>query len=186
MATALGEATMARDMAGDIGAFPAARGDPVAWLFEQHHSAIFAYLYRLVGDRDWAHDLTQESFLRVVDARDQLPAIANPRAWVYRIATNTAINATKRQRRFAWLPWQAAEVRGESRDADLAASRDAVERALAALDPIYRAPLLLFCHHGLSTREVAEALGLREGAVRTRLCRARELFRAAYAKEMEA
>jgi RNA polymerase sigma-70 factor (ECF subfamily) len=199
MTTSLGGATMARDMEGgegwvatdaraasDAPVATVARGDPVALLFEQYHAAIFAYLYRLVDDRDWAHDLTQESFLHVVDARGQLPAVANPRAWVYRIATNTALNALKRRRRFTWLPWRAAAGSAETRAADRLASRDAVERALAALDPSLRAPLLLFSHDGLSTREIATALGLTEGAVRTRLCRAREQFRAAYAKEQAA
>jgi DNA-directed RNA polymerase specialized sigma24 family protein len=44
----------------------------------------------------------------------------------------------------------------------------------------YRAPLLLYCHYGWSVGEVAAALGINEGAARTRVYRAREMFRQAY------
>jgi len=56
----------------------------------------------------------------------------------------------------------------------------AVEAALAVITPAYRAPLLLYCHYGLSVAEVAAALGINEGAARTRVYRAREMFRQAY------
>lgn len=154
----------------------------VAELFEQYHAALFAYLYRLVNDREWAHDLCQESFLRIFRARGRLAQVSNPRAWIYRIATNVAFTALKRRRRFAWLPWR-------SRDAEKLAATDptehsdrrlAIERALAQVPLHYRAPLLLYSHYGFSVREVAGALDLSEGAVKTRLYRAREMFRQVY------
>jgi len=149
-------------------------------LFEQYHTAIFAYLYRLTEDREWAHDLTQETFLKVFRARRQLPHVENRRAWVYRIATNTALNALKRHRRFSWLPWHQADltVMGQGEQSD---NRITIEQALVQLAPHYRAPLLLYSHYDLSVREVAEALEISEGAVKTRLHRARELFRRAFA-----
>ena len=156
----------------------------VADLFEQYHVAVFAYLYRLVGDREWAHDLSQETFLRLFRARRRLPQVENRRAWVYRIATNLALNALKRRRRFTWLPWrQADDVHLTGPDpAEQADQQVAVERALAKLPTDYRAPLLLYSHYGFSVREVAQAMNASEGAVKTRLYRARELFRQAYAR----
>jgi RNA polymerase sigma-70 factor (ECF subfamily) len=159
-------------------------GKLVADLFEEHHAAVFAYLYRLVEDAEWAHDLCQEAFLRLFRARRQLPQIQNQRAWIYRIATNVAFNALKRRRRFAWLPWQSDGV-ADLATPDLseeATRRLTVEQALAMLPIRYRAPLLLYSHYGFSVREVAEALHISEGAVKTRLYRAREMFRKAYAR----
>lgn len=150
-------------------------------LFEQYHSAVFAYLYRLVGDRESAHDLSQEAFLRLFRARRRLPQVENPRAWLYRIATNVAFSALKRRQRFAWLPWRTADGALTAPDpTEQVDQRVIVERALAQLPPHYRAPLLLHSHYGLSVREVAEALNISEGAVKTRLFRAREMFRRAY------
>ncbi len=148
----------------------------VADLFEQYHAAIFAYLYRLVNDREWAHDLTQETFLRVFQTRQRLPQVENLRAWVYRIATNTAHNALKRHRRFAWLPWHQTDL-SKPDTAEQSDRRIAIEQALAELPPHYRVPLLLYSHHGFSVREVAETLDIKQGAVKTRLYRAREMFR---------
>ena len=156
--------------------------DLVTDLFETYRAPVFAYLYRLLDDRDWAHDLSQETFLRLFRARHRLPQVENPRAYVYRIATNVARNALKRQRRFAWLPWRNTEaVHLTASDiTEQVDQRVDVEQALVLLPPHYRAPLLLYSHYGFSVREVAEALSISEGAVKTRLHRAREMFRQGY------
>jgi RNA polymerase sigma-70 factor, ECF subfamily len=156
----------------------------VAHLFEQYHGAVYAYVCRLVGDGEWAAELTQDAFLRVFKARDRLAAVENQRAWIYRIATNTAFNALRRRRRFAWLPWHLVDNLFHMKDAtEQIGQRDAVESALLALPPKYRAPLLLYAHYGFSVAEVAEALDISEGAVKTRTYRAREMFRRAYGQE---
>ncbi len=168
-------------MIADVDARGAGLG-PAAHLFERHHREVYAYLCRLVRDRAWAEDLVQETFLHALAARRGLAEVQNPRAWLYRIATNLALKGLKRRRRFAWLPWGAADrYHANAPDnASEVAGRGAVEEALAALPPDYRAPLLLYAHYGLSVAEVAEALNLSQGAVKMRLCRGREMFREAY------
>lgn len=157
----------------------------VATLFEKYHEAIFAYLYRLLDDPGWAEDLTQETFLRLYRTRERLVEVENERAWIYRIAGNLAFSALKRRRRFAWLPWiesdstRAAHL-APADPAERTPEQLAVARALSTLSPTYRAPLLLYSHFDFSVREVAEALDLSEAAVKTRLYRARQMFRDAY------
>jgi RNA polymerase sigma-70 factor (ECF subfamily) len=159
----------------------------VAELFEQHRAAVFAYLVRLSRDASLAEEATQEAFLKVYAARDRLPEVENRRAWIFRIATNTCLTALKRSRRFHWLPWESAErVSGAADGPGRLVERDAVERALAALSEEYRAPLLLFSHHGFRVAEIAGILGISEGAVKTRVYRAKEMFLRAYNQgEME-
>ncbi len=154
----------------------------VAELFEQHRGPIYAYLVRLSRDSHLAEEITQETFLKVYQARAQLPGIENPRAWIFRIATNTCLTALKRDRRFRWLPWEAAEgVLPQGRDEPgRIGQRDAIEQALNALSQEYRAPLLLFSYHGFRVAEIAEVLGISEGAVKTRVYRAKEMFLRAY------
>lgn len=154
----------------------------VAELFEQHRSAILAYVCRLTADRSLAEELTQETFLRVFEARERLSQVANPRAWVFRIATNTTFSALRRRKRYVWLPWETVE-KAPARDQDIAERvglEDAVEMALASLSPQYRAPLLLFSHYGFSVAETAAILGISEGAVKTRVYRGKEMFQQAY------
>ncbi len=155
-------------------------------LFDAHHQAIFGYLYRMAGrDRELAEELTQETFLKAFQARDQLPRIVNHRAWLYRVATNLALNARKRRSRFRWLPWSRAPEARTSIDALQGAEiRLDLERALDRLPPSLRAPLLLSAVQGLSAREIAQALEISEGAVRTRLYRAREQLRAIFQEDV--
>lgn len=152
-------------------------------LFEHYHLEIFAYLHRLVADREWAQDLAQETFLQAYRVRDQLADLQNPRAWLYRIATNLALNELKRRRRFAWLPWHWEERPDNGNIEEEVGRQTLIDMALAALPPDYRAPLLLYAHYGFKLTEVAEALNLSEGAARMRLQRAREMFRQVYRKE---
>lgn len=156
-------------------------------MVDRHYGRLFGYLYRLMDDRDWAEDLTQEAFVRAFKARRQLPQVANPRAWLYRIATNLALTDLKRRRRFTWLSWSAAEGEGISQPdvAESVEQRSAVEQALAALPVEYRAPLLLRYQYDFSVPEVAEALHISPAAARKRLYRARERLREALFDETE-
>ncbi len=154
----------------------------VIHLFETHQREIMTYLYRLVRDRESARDLTQETFLRAFRARNQLGQIENPRAWLYRIATNLAFSSLKRGSRWGWLPWSATDdLRAQAETSEQAFTSTAVEEALLKLPAHYRAPLLLYEHYGLNVAELAAALELSESAVKLRLFRAREMFREAYA-----
>jgi RNA polymerase sigma-70 factor (ECF subfamily) len=157
----------------------------VAELFEQHRGPVYAYIVRLSRDFHLAEEITQETFLKVHQARGQLPGIVNERAWIFRIATNTCMTVLKRNRRFRWLPWEAVEsVQRQGRDdPGQVAQRDAIERALATLSQEYRAPLLLFGYNGFKVAEIAEVLGISEGAVKTRVYRAKEMFLRAYQQD---
>jgi RNA polymerase sigma-70 factor (ECF subfamily) len=154
----------------------------VAELFELHHAAIYNYVYRLTDNAEWANDLTQETFLKLFRNRQQLVGVHNHRAWIYRIASNTTLNALKRRNRFRWLPWNEQNDK-QLHTADPTISLDQeqqVHQALNAIEPKYRAPLILFGQYGLSVREIAEIMELSENNVKVRLHRARKMFRALY------
>jgi RNA polymerase sigma-70 factor (ECF subfamily) len=160
----------------------------VTELFEQYAAPLCSYLHFLVGDLETAYDLTQETFLRIVRTQHQLAAVENQRAWLYRIATNLAHNHRRRQERFAWIPWHKVDYAQQPPDEGVEkqfATRQIVEKCLAHLPLIYRAPLLLHVDHGFTVREVASMLEIGEGAVKTRLWRGRELFRLTYEKETQ-
>jgi RNA polymerase sigma factor (sigma-70 family) len=72
-------------------------------LFARYQKPIADFLYRMTHDRDWAADLTQDTFLKAYAHLEDLKTITNVRAWLYRIAANTASNALRHQRRFAWV-----------------------------------------------------------------------------------
>jgi RNA polymerase sigma-70 factor (ECF subfamily) len=163
-------------------------------LFARFHPQLLDFLYGMTRDRDWAADLAQETFLRAYAAKGDVTAIATPQAWLYRIATNAAINATRRHRRFDWLPLSRIEADADDTRSkrwpaspltllpyeDVAATvaeRDAVWSVLAELPPRWRAVLLLQTVVGFEVGEIAALLRLSEANVRKLLFRAKERFR---------
>ncbi len=163
-----------------------AAGDGIEARFERvflaYQQPILNYLYRLSGDLARAEDLTQETFVKVYGALTRLPADANERAWVYRIATNTARDWHRRRRLIQWLPLlqtDRPEMLGNDPAGHVIES-EAVQQALSRLAPQYREPLVLYSMQGFSTTEVSEILGISQSAVKVRLFRAREMFRLAY------
>ena len=153
-------------------------------LFVEFQSPILNYLYRLVGDPATAEDLSQEAFTRAWRARAQLAGVDNPRAWLYRIATNAARDALRRRRLLGWLPLggEAAHhpqlSHASHEDSSLESER--MRQALLQLSPDYRIPLVLYTCQECSVAEIAAALSLTPAAVKQRLVRARQQLREAY------
>jgi RNA polymerase sigma-70 factor (ECF subfamily) len=166
-------------------------------LFKTHYEGVYRLLYRIVGTREEAEDLAQETFLRLHRAAnlwDRQRATAegphNIRGWLYRVASNLAYNAlraeSRRQRRQADTARQTIVTgRGEDDPAELVVrgdDRQTVRRALAALSQ-QQAQILLLRHAGLSYRELAEVLGIAPGSVGTLLARAETAFEKSYLKQ---
>ena len=65
----------------------------VAKLFDEHHQALYRYLVRFCGDADLAADAAQEAFLRLVERPP--PASGGERAWLFKVATNVALEGAR-------------------------------------------------------------------------------------------
>jgi RNA polymerase sigma-70 factor (ECF subfamily) len=163
-------------------------GDPVAFerLFERYHAPILNYLHRMVGDRALAEDLTQDAFVKAYRALPNTRPDLAFKAWLYRIATNTAISHLRRRKLVRWVPFLAGQDHstGESIERSVGRKHD-VEQALAQLPQHYAAVLLLRHYQGLSLAETAQALDITENAAKLRLFRARKSFAAVYGGPVE-
>lgn len=149
--------------------------------FGDYQIAIHRYLGRLVGDNERAADLLQDTFMRALAALDLDAPPNDPQAWLYRIATNLAYDALRRQRRWHWLPLRTDQPTASFEGG--VATADVVRRCLARLKPQEAEALLLYEHAGLSCAEIAALNGEDVGAVRMRIHRARVRFRELYGKE---
>jgi RNA polymerase sigma-70 factor (ECF subfamily) len=157
--------------------------DDTERLFRAYHAPLVRYLTRRLGDRDWAEEVAQETFLRAL--RQGAGPLTNERSWVFAVATNLIRDdARKDARRRQHLTLLAAE----SRDAHVEAPDTALERvedrmaarrALDALDERDRNALLMR-EEGLDYQEIAAALELSVGSIGTTLARARKRFVEAY------
>lgn len=159
-----------------------ARTDPSAFraIFDRHFAAIHRYLNRRLGVGP-ADDLAAETFAIAFDRRGSYDrSWPNARPWLYGIAANL-IRQHRRVERRRLLAYARAVERSSSRDdiedADerIAAQRAAPQlaKALSSLKAGDREVLLLFAWEGLSYAEIALAIGIPEGTVRSRLNRAR-------------
>jgi RNA polymerase sigma factor (sigma-70 family) len=154
------------------------RAEAFEGLFEAHFDLIYGYLARRVGP-DLGRDLASETFARAFAARKRYDASCGEvRPWLFGIANNLLRrhyrDEERRLRAFARL-----DVRRD----DVSPDEPRLADALAELSRDERDVLLLFAWADLAYEEIAVALGLPIGTVRSRLHRARAQFRAALERE---
>jgi RNA polymerase sigma-70 factor (ECF subfamily) len=152
--------------------------DPSAFgvIFDRHFDAVHAYLARRVG-RTLADDLAASTFTVAFERRRRFRREATTaRPWLFGIATNLLRNEQRAEKR-------ALEALGRLAPSELAAASPDVLHAehlgklLSSLDRDQRDVLLLYAWEELSYGEIATALGVPVGTVRSRLARARARLR---------
>src|SRR2546427_5883528 len=79
------------------------RGEALELIYSAYKSRIYSFLLRLLADPVGADDLTQDVFTKAYQALGSLTTEHRVLPWLYRIATNTAIDHLRRKRRFTWL-----------------------------------------------------------------------------------
>jgi RNA polymerase sigma factor (sigma-70 family) len=140
-------------------------------VFAEQEAALRRRLRRMTGDAQAAEDLTQEVFVRAWRRAPRDVPDAVLRAWLYRTASNLAVDELRRRTR---QPLAAVEQLDAA--AAEAADDGAAREALAQLTPHDRLVLLLRFHAGLSLRELGDLLAISEEAARKRVGRARRRF----------
>jgi len=151
-------------------------------LFREYHQPLVRYLTRRLGDRDWAEEVVQETFLRA--ARQD--TIVSERAWLFAVATNLvrdeARKDARRRRHLELLREQAKAdeiVEPEPLTIERAEEAAMARRALEMLTERDREALLMR-EEGLDYTEIAGALELSVASVGTTLARARRRLVEAY------
>ena len=141
----------------------------VEGLFAEHHQQLFRYLYRALGHRETARDMTQDVFLRV--SRTKVPESSGSelQAWLFRIARNLLIDHHRRRSRSP----EVAEAAGTPSRPASQETGAAVREALADLADLDRDVFLMREVAGLDYDQIAAACELTTAAVRSRLHRTR-------------
>jgi RNA polymerase sigma-70 factor (ECF subfamily) len=140
--------------------------------YERTARGVWAYLARITGDRQLADDLAQEAYYRFLRAGAAHESEAHRRNSLYRIATNLARDARRRQVVRSIVSSEVEHVA----DADQTGTPEAMadfRRAMSHLKPNERAMLWLAYAEGASHAEIAEVLGLSPGSLKPLLFRAR-------------
>jgi RNA polymerase sigma-70 factor (ECF subfamily) len=162
-------------------------------LVDRFKVRLFNYLFRMVGDRDEAEELAQETFVRAYIHAEKYKTIAKFSTWLYTIATNLVRNRIRSKRRaprFLSLWNRTGESEGNEKPIDLvdhARQPDVqfndkelasiINGAIGKIPEKYRTSFVLREINQLSYEEIAAATGLKLGTVRSRINRARNYFR---------
>ncbi len=158
---------------------------PPTWgeIVEQHGERVYRLAYRLTGNVHEAEDLTHDTFVRVFRSLDRYTP-GTFEGWLHRITTNLFLDRARRKQRlrFDSLTDEFAALlhSGTATPEDVYVDHllDAdIQEALDELQPQYRAAVVLSDIEGLTYEEVAEALGIKLGTVRSRIHRGRAQLR---------
>ena len=159
-------------------------------LLSRYERPVFSLIYRMVRDRALAEDLSQETFIKVLNALDSYRPEYKFSSWIFKIANNAAIDQL-RKRELDTLSLDGApgartaeEIeatalqatdRGESPLAELESRElgSEIEQAIGKLRPEYRTAILLRHVEGRAYEEIAEVMDLPLGTVKTYIHRAR-------------
>lgn len=146
-----------------------------------YDKSIYNYLYRLTGRKEDAEDLTQKTFIKLYKSLKSINLDKNFKAWLYRIATNTAYDWFRKKKREAELLITEPDKYFETLEPEDAyynvETSQELESALNKLKPIHKSVLLLFYKESLQYQEIAEALNIPLNTVKTHLYRAKEALK---------
>ncbi len=164
-----------------VAALRAGHTDAFAGIVEHYQTPIFRYLCRLTGDYELARDLAQDTFIQAYKAILKTNADLHLKAWLYRIATNNALQHRRRQRLLAFISFE--DWRKPPPEPGYRSSlpdTECVQQALRQVPVEYRACLVLHFVEGFTYREIGATLGISEEAVRKRVARGKLAFRRAF------
>jgi RNA polymerase sigma-70 factor (ECF subfamily) len=153
-----------------------------------HMDVLYSYALYLSGDHDTANDLLQETYLKAFRFFDKFEEGTNARAWLYRIMRNTFINEYRRVKRLPDLVEYDEQISSyqmiEREEQETSLRRqingelfdDEIAGAIASLPEKFKSVIVLRDVDDLPYEEIADALEIPIGTVRSRLHRARAIL----------
>lgn len=181
-------AMLARD--GDRTAF--------AELVDLYKGKLYHLAYRMLGNRQEAEDIVQDTFMRMYSHLDRYDSQHKFSTWIYRIATNLCIDRLRRRKAAYSLDADFSEGDGmdgysmlQSGDPSpeqqlvLTERQETIVRAMNALPAKYMSAIALKYYQDLSLQEISDILGLPVSTVKTRIHRGREYLRRRLEREKD-
>ncbi len=156
-------------------------------LILEYEKNVYNIALRMTGNSEDAADMTQEAFIKAYNSLQSFRGDSKFSVWLYRIVSNVCLDFLRSKNRRPTVSLSVEDDDGEDAQLDVAdesqspellldrkLTRDSVRRGLDSLPPDYRQILLLREIQGLSYDEIAQALSLEVGTVKSRIFRARK------------
>jgi len=169
-------------------------------LIDVHKDKIYALVHRLVGNRENAEDIIQETFLKAIDNIGQFRGESSFGTWLYSIALNLSRAHFAKEKQADLLPIESYLPSGDNyhesharlldwddplKILETKELREAVNMALETIPYEYREAFLLRYYNELSVKEIAEITGQSEASAKSRILRARLALRGYLSKTFE-
>ncbi|MBN6187539.1 RNA polymerase sigma factor SigW [Aneurinibacillus sp. BA2021] len=164
--------------------------DAFAELVDLYKDKVYHVSYRMLGNRQEAEDVAQETFLRVYANLDNYDPQYKFSTWIYRIASNLSIDTLRKRKKnlsidaeisgtegVDWHDRLADTSKGPEEEVLTDELQEEVQGAIMGLSPKYRAVMLLRYIEDLSLQEISEAVQLPISTIKTRIHRGREALR---------
>ena len=175
------------DEANVVALVRAGEKDAFAEIVAHYQAPITRYLYRMIGDYAMAQDLAQDTFVQAYKGILKTHSKLSLKAWLYRIATNNALQVFRRKRIISFVPFsrtaKADMLKLDTKDSpEDIGEKMAIKETLLGIPQEQRICILLHFVEGFKYREIAEILKISEDAVRMRVARGSEKFRRLYSQ----
>ena len=157
-------------------------------LIQKYQRQVYNLAYRMLGNAEDSGDIVQETFIRAYGALGSFRQDANFVTWLYKITSNLCIDQLRSRKNKGTLSLEVELEEGREPAANIRTSspenvvirentRDIIHKAIMNLPEKYRAVVVMRHLHDMSVEEIATALELPSGTVKTHLFRAREMLR---------
>ncbi len=157
-----------------------------AEIVERYQKPIGRYLYQMTGDYELAKDLLQDTFLKAYQSILQTDADLSFKAWLYKIATNIALQYHRRRKIVSFVPLFDDSTSYENptleTPGDHFEEKLLIEEILLKLPKEQKVCMILHFVEGFKYREIAKVFDITEEAVRKRVARGSKEFRKLYGK----
>ncbi len=152
-------------------------------LVERWERPVFTFLYRMLGSREEAQDLGQDTFLRLIQQADRYKPEGRFKSWLFRIAGNLARSTLRRRSVLSWIGFSPVEhdLPSTNQQADISMERaelqQSVRLAIDRLPARQRQAILLRTDQEFSYREIADVMSTSVSSVESLLQRAMSKLR---------
>ncbi len=143
-------------------------------LYYKYCDAMFTLAYRMLNDRDEAHDVLQDAFIQVFQKIEQFKRQSSLGAWIKTIVVRTSLNHLKKRKKFE-------EYHSELHDTNGVSSNETdgkiLEKLILSLPDGYRTIFILAEIEGYKHREIAEIMNISEGTSKSQLFNAKKILK---------
>lgn len=150
-------------------------------IYEEYYETVYMTVHNVLKERTLVHDGIQETFIKIYRHLEKIKGLENKKAWIVTISKNTALDLYRKQKKRNEYNVEDVYIRNEERNASHIEENHEIEEEnrwfmekMKKLKKEDREIIELKYFQGLSEKEIAKAMDIKEGTVKSRLYRAKE------------